>query len=224
MPTYGDMIDRIEREILRTDLTTEVQDAIKTAIDHYSDTRFWFTEGNNDTGVNTITSSTTYTLSAEWLEIDVITIEVSSNEYPLIPRTVDWFKEVNTNPSTVVGIPTDYAFHADTYWLYPTPNGVYPVRIYGNRRITALDSTGAVTITDTACTNAWFTHGESLIRNRAKALVYAGKLRNPGLAAVYGGENPINGQTQGYEASALLKLQRKSRRKTATGMIQPTDW
>ena len=48
MSTFGIMIDRIEDEILRTDINSNVQSAIKSAIQHYESHRFWFTEGNND--------------------------------------------------------------------------------------------------------------------------------------------------------------------------------
>lgn len=223
MSTYGAMIDRIERELLRTDLTTEIQDAIKTAIQHYSDERFWFNENDEDPNFSTVASRETYTMSSEYLEVDQLTVEVSSNEYPLIKRTFDWMREVNTNPDTVVGIPTDYAFHGDKFWLYPTPNGVFPVRLYGLRRLHAVDANEGITITATACTNAWFTHGEDLIRNRALSLVYTHKLRNPQLASVYGGEDSF-GVVQGREGQALRKLRRRTRKKIGMGFIQPTVW
>lgn len=215
------MIDRIEDEILRTDLNSNVQSAIKSAILHYESRRFWFTEGNNDAdAVTTLTNSTTYTISAEWIEVDSFTVEVASNEYQLIPRTVDWFREVNTNPSTVTGIPTDYAFHADTYWLYPTANGSYPLRIYGHRKITELDSAGNLTLTDTTVTNDWFTKAEELIRNRAKYYLYADVLENPERAGFYGGEDP-NGNTRGREGEALRALENRTISKISTGIIQP---
>ena len=138
--TFGTMIDRIEDEILRTDINSNVQSAIKSAIQHYEHTRFWFTEGNNSGAVNTGSSNTaTYTISQEWIDIDSLTLTVNSNEYQLIERTADWFREINTNPATVTGIPTDYAFHDDAFWLYPSPNSAYPLIIYGHRKITALD-------------------------------------------------------------------------------------
>jgi len=214
MTTYGDMIIRIADEMADDRVVNRIGDAIKSSIEHYSDERFWFNEGNNDPGVDTVTSSTTYTLSAEWLEFDSLTVEVASNEYPLIPRTVEWYREVNTNPATVVGIPTDYAFHANTYWLYPTPNGAYPVRIYGLRRITELDAGGALTLTDETVTNDWFRHAEDLIRNRAKAYLAAGVQKDVQAAAIY----------TNLEEAAYSKIKRKSRRKIATGIIQPTDW
>jgi hypothetical protein len=219
--TFGTMIDRIEDEILRADLNSNVQSAIKSAIQHYESRRFWFTEGNNDAdSVATVTNSTTYTLSSEWIEIDSFTVEVSSNEYQLIPRTVDWFREINTNPTTVTGIPTDYAFHNNTFWLYPTANGAYPLRIYGHRKITGLDASGNLTLTDTSITNNWFTDAEELIRNRAKYYLYADVLASPERAAFYGGEGP-DGSTRGREGEALMALDRRTRSRIATGTIQP---
>lgn len=220
MSTLSVMVTRIEDEILRTDINDNVQDSIKSAIRHYESRRFWFTEGNNDAdGVTTTTNSTTYTLSAEWIEIDSFTVEVSSNEYQLIPRTVDWFREINTNPTTVTGIPTDYAFHNNTFWLYPTANGSYPLRIYGHRKITDLDSEGDLTLTSSS-SGLWFKDGEELIRNRAKYYLYADVLENPERASFYGGEGP-DGSTRGREGEALMALDRKTRAKIATGTIQP---
>ena len=219
--SFGAMIDRIEDEILRTDLNSNVQSAIKSAIQHYESHRFWFTEGNNDAdSVTTLTNSTTYTLSSEWINIDSFTVQVANNEYQLIPRTVDWFREINTNPSTVTGIPTDYAFHNDSFWLYPTANGAYPLRIYGHRKITELDASGNLTLTDTLVTNSWFTDAEELIRNRAKYYLYADVLENPERAMFYGGEDQM-GTTRGREGEALMALDRRTNYKIATGIIQP---
>ena len=221
MSTFGEMIDRIEDEILRTDINSNVQSAIKSAIKHYESHRFWFTEGNNDAdSVATVTNSTTYTLSSEWIDIDSFTVEVASNEYQLIYRTTDWFREVNTNPSTVTGIPTDYAFHNDSFWLYPTANGAYPLRIYGHRKITELDSVGNMTLTDTTVTNGWFTHAEELIRNRAKYYLFADVLMLPERAGFYGGEDMM-GNTRGREGETLRALDKRTTAKIATGTIQP---
>jgi hypothetical protein len=219
--TFGTMIDRIEDEILRTDLNSNVQSAIKSAIKHYESHRFWFTEGNNSGAVTTGSSNTaTYTLSSEWINIDVITTTVSGNEYPLIPRTAEWFKLTSTNLATVVGTPTDYAFHANSFWLYPSPNSAYPLTIYGHRKITELDSSGNLTLTDTTVTNDWFTQAEELIRNRAKWYLYADVLENPERGAFYGGEDQY-GTTRGREGEALMALDRRTNYKISTGTIQP---
>ena len=221
MTTYGQMFGRIEDEILRTDINANVRQAVLSAIRHYEDERFWFLEGNNGSGVNTVANQTTYTVSNEWIEVDSYTVEVASNEYQLIPRTLDWFKEVNTNAQTVVGIPTDYAFHADTFLHYPTPNGVYPVRIFGLQRLIPQSQT---TLSDTASSDAWTTHGEELIRNRALANIYATKLRNPAIAANYGGPHPLTGEPMGWEGAAYKKLKKRTNQKIATNTLQPTEW
>lgn len=222
MSTFGTMIDRIEDEILRTDINSNVQQAIKSAIKYYESHRFWFTEGNNGADSLTFGSSNTatYTLSSEWIEIDALTTTVSSNEYPLIERTVDWYRTINTNPATVIGTPSDYALHADALWIYPSPNSNYQYTIYGHRKITALDSNGDLTLTDTTISNAWFTFGEALIRNRAKYYLYADVLENPERASYYGGEGP-DGYIRGREGEELASLDRRTYRKVSTGIIQP---
>jgi hypothetical protein len=219
--TFGTMLDRIEDEILRTDLNSNVQSAIKSAIRHYESQRFWFTEGNNSGEVTTGSSNTaTYTISAEWINIDSLTTTVASNEYQLIPRTADWFREINTNVLTVTGTPTDYAFHGNTFWLYPSPNSAYPLTIYGHRKITELDSSGDMTLTDTTVTNDWFTQAEEVIRCRAKYYLYADVLENPERAMFYGGEDSY-GNTRGREGEALAALTKRTKYKISTGILQP---
>lgn len=219
MSTFGTMIDRIEDEILRTDINSNVQQAIKSAIAHYEAHRFWFTEGNSS--ITTGSSNTaTYTVSSEWVNIDVLTATVNSSEFPLIKRTADWFRKVNTNPATVVGIPTDYALHANALWLYPSPSTAYTVTTYGHKKITELDSTGHLTLTDTTVTNAWFTDAEEVIRNRAKYYLYADVLENQERAAFYGGEDPY-GNTRGREGEALMALDRRTNYKIGTGFLEP---
>lgn len=222
MSTFGTMIDRIEDEILRTDINSNVQSAIKSAIKFYESHRFWFTEGNNGADSLTFGSSNTatYTLSAEWISIDSLTTTVASNEYQLIERTSDWYREINTNPTTVTGTPTDYAVHGDSLWIYPSPNSNYQYTIYGHRKITALDSNGELTLTDTTISNGWFTHAEALIRNRAKYYLYSDVLENPERAAYYGGTTP-DGTVRGREGEELLSLDRRTYERISTGIIQP---
>lgn len=223
MSTFGTMIDRIQNEILRTDINSNVQDAIKSAIRAYEGVRFVFNEGDNaaDSWTTGASNTATYTLSNEWIDVDLITITVSSNEYPLIKRTFDWYKEVNTNPATVVGVPTDFAYHNDRIWLYPSPNQAYVLKVYGHRKVTALDSNGELTLTNTLVSNEWFREAEGVIRNRAKYYLYADVLENPERAAFYGGLDPLTGIARGREGEELRVLETRVNKKKTTGFLQP---
>jgi len=86
MTTYGTMIDRIESEIGRSDLTSDVQNAIQTAIRHYERKRFYFTEFIDS--LSTSSSQEFYSVSdyADMnliVEIDSLTIDVENSTYPL---------------------------------------------------------------------------------------------------------------------------------------------
>lgn len=207
--TLGTMIDRIDDDLKRNGTqNTAIKRAILSAIEDYQDERFWFLEGKQT--ASTVANQTTYAVDSTQLEVDSFTITVSNNEYQLIPRTFDWYREINTNPNTVVGIPTDYAVHQDQYYLYPTPNAVYTLTWYGLQRQTTLSAT-----TDT---NAWMTSGERLIRYRAMAHFIADTEQDPQKAALWGGEAP-DGTVLGKEGSALRSLRHRNVQRVATGTL-----
>lgn len=214
MSTLGAMIDRIDRDLRKnTTINTEIKTAILSAIDDYKDEDFWFLEGKQT--ASTVANQETYAIDSTHIEVDSLTITVSSNEYPLILRTFDWYREVNTNPTTTVGIPTDYAVHQGLYYLYPTPNAVYTLTWYGHEILTTLSAT-----TDT---NAWMTDAERLIRSRAMYYVYANVLQDPGRAEFWGGEND-DGEPMGQEGMALRTLQHRNIQRVATGTLQPESF
>ena len=209
--TLGTMIDRIDGDLKKGGtINTAIKSAILSAIADYQDEDFWFLEGKQTSA--TVANQPTIALDEEQVEVDVLTITVSGNEYPLISRTFDWYREVNTNPNTTTGIPTDYAVHQELYYLYPTPNAVYPLTWYGHKILTTLSAT-----TDT---NAWMTDAERLIRSRAMFYVYANEFQDPIRAALWGGEGP-DGTPLGQEGMALRALQHRNVQRVSTGTLQP---
>jgi len=82
--TYGTMQDRIAREIGRSDLTTQIRDAIQTAIRYYERKRFYFNEFQASFSAS---SSQEYYDSADLsqipnlVEIDSLTVDVNTSTY-----------------------------------------------------------------------------------------------------------------------------------------------
>lgn len=209
--TLGTMIDRIDSDLKKNGKNSaEIQASILSAIEDYKDERFWFLEGKQT--ASTVANQTTYAFDLTQIETDSLTITVSNNEYQLIPRTFDWYKEVNTNPNTVTGIPTDYAVHQELYYLYPTPNEIYTLTWYGHQELTTLSATGE--------TNGWMTHGERLIRFRAMYYFMANVEQDPQRASMWGGEAP-DGTVMGLEGSALRALKHRNVQRISTGIFQP---
>lgn len=169
MSDYETMQDRIATELTRSDLTTEVQSAIQSAILHYEAEPFWFTERTFTR--STVADQQNYTLSGSTVAILSLKIDVNNTEYQLNPRDYAWFEAVDTS-SSFSGYPYDYAIFADQVFLYPQPNDAYTM--------TFSDIGKLSTLSDDTDTNAWMTDGEVLIRQRAKAIVKIDVLHEPG--------------------------------------------
>lgn len=159
MSTYGTMQDRIADELNRSDLTSQIQLAIKSAIEHYESDRFYFNEKVATT--TTTASSQWVTQPTDMVELDTLAITNGSYKYTLNPRTYNYLEEIDNGNGTYTGAPEDYAVYQEQYRLYPVPDATYTLTQSYIYRLSDLSAT--------ADTNAWVTVGEQLIRYRAKA-------------------------------------------------------
>jgi hypothetical protein len=85
---------------------------------------------------------------------------------------MSWETYRRLTATTVTGVPTDIVFYATNFFLYPCPDGEYPVSM--SYRSKAADLTESGEDTDS---NAWTTTGEKLIRARAKWDLLANVIR-----------------------------------------------
>lgn len=182
--TYGVMQSTIAYELGgRSDLTSQIQGAIQTAIAKWERTRFYFNELNDTNGFSTVKgqefyTSSDYALIGTIVHIDKIHALVSNNRYTLEPRTWQYIEDYAVNPS-VQAPPTgisDYSYYAETLRFYPIPDGVYPITISGTKRLSALVNSGD--------SNAWTQDAEALIRCEAKLDLYLNVLKDFEQAAV----------------------------------------
>lgn len=157
MSDLGTMKTRIESELSRTDLTSEIQDEIISAIEHYKHHRFHFNE--QEKTAPTVASEQYIALPDDFIELDKLRITVNSRTYPLEPVTFGAVTDIDE--STYTGIPVRYAIYNQQIRLYPTPNAVFTLTLSGLQGLDALSADSD--------TNAWMTDGEELIRSRARA-------------------------------------------------------
>lgn len=207
MSTYGTMQDRIADEINRTNLTSQIQKAIISAIKHYERKRFYFNE-TRDITFSLSSSQEFYSASdnsaiPKLVEIDEVVVTVSNNRYYLTPRTYDYLERISTGQQ-YTSTPNDYAYYAQKLRVYPIPVEAYPIRISGVQRLDTLSAT-----TDT---NAWMTDAEELIRARAKKDLFANVIRNPEEAVVQAN----------LERDAYRILREESNSRQAGAGISPT--
>lgn len=204
MTDYGTMQNRIADELARSDLTTNIREAIQTAIAYYKNQPLWF----NEHAATTTTSSSLeiYALPDDLIEPQRLTVQVSNDEYPLNQRTWEWFVDRRRNSSTFLSYPTDWVLYRNQIYLYPTPNGAYPMSMYFVREIG--------TLTVSADTNAWMTDGEELIRSRAKNELALHVLQDDELAT----------RMAIAERRGLDNLLRKSGQRRSTGRVRANQF
>lgn len=198
---YGTLQNRIADEIARSDLTAQIREAIQSAIRLHESERFWFNEA--EATAQSVAGQAAYAVPGDFLEPDALTLSVSGNRYPLSPRSYGWLRGAAINEAAR-GRPTDWAYYADQLWLYPAPDAAYTLTLSYLKRLPVLAASGDA--------NAWMTHGEELIRARAKADLYANVIRDFDEAIAM----------KAVETEALANLRIKSAKKIASGRLAPT--
>jgi hypothetical protein len=161
MSNFLTMIERIEDELDDSGIRTQIQREIQSAIRHYSSKRFFFTERTFTFA--TVAAQESYDIDDAadidtFLEVQDSYITSGSVRYPVLPVDFPYLSSAQNGSTT--GRPTNWAFFARSFYLYPIPDAAYTVTISGHCRLAALSAD-----TDT---NAWMTDGEELIRSRAK--------------------------------------------------------
>jgi hypothetical protein len=181
------MQSRIADELNRTDLTSQIQSAIKSAILVYDKQRFWFNESRAFT-FSTVDGQEFYTSSdnadiPNLLSIDTVQIAISGSDKYLLTRVpYEQIEAVSSNGTEDEGQPTWFCYHAKQIRLYPIPDAVYTVRVTGNWALSDLSLTSD--------TNNWMTDAEILIRSRAKRELFTHVIRDvEGVAAMIQAEN-----------------------------------
>lgn len=199
--SYGDMVNRIANEIIRSDLGTEIRQAIQSAILRYRGERFWFNEQRAT--ASTVNNQEFYSLPTDFVEMDSMTATVSGHTYPLNVRTSIEIDEIDSTSSTR-GRPDDVAIYQEQFRIYPIPDAAYTLTLNYQRVLPALSGD--------ADTNAWMTVGESLIRSRAKKELFAHVLKDDQEAA----------RMARLEAEALFDLLAQTERRITVGRLRPT--
>lgn len=214
MSTLLAMKTRIADEIVRDDLSSQIANAITTAIALWSPTRFHFNEKRYS--LNTVAGTEYYALSSltntdgsaldtgeTLIEVDSFTLTYNNQPYPLQDMTQQAVDREQSPSSLYTGQPWGYAIFADQIRLHPIPDQVYACTISAHAQLGSLSSD--------ASTNAWMTDGEALIRNQAKIILYRDIVRDAegvqlAMAAL---------------AEALDPLRRRMAAKASTGRIAP---
>lgn len=178
MTTLTIMKARIATELRRSNITSQIADAIATAVEAYEDRRFYFNETRAFTFV-TVADQEFYSSSDDpdlgnILKFDYIKLMVGDQPYTLKPATPEHIENLSQN-GTSTGQPLAYCWYGEQLRLYPIPSIVYTVRIGAKKKV-------AAPATDGEADNPWMVKAERLIRSRAKWELATHVLRDPKLA------------------------------------------
>ena len=171
------------------DLEQAKIDAVADAVEFYSDEQFWF---NRASGTASTVASTATVALPTGVRLPTV---VSYLGEPLRQVPLDRISEVYNATTPLTGRPYWWAEDEGLIRLYPTPNAVYALSVYG------LASTGVPAAGGD--TNIWTTEALPLILARAKKILLRGPLRDPEGAALMAQA----------EDEALTKLRRETRRR-----------
>lgn len=204
MATLLEMKTRIRLETNKDDIAsggeaeTALTTAITQAIEYYSAEPFWF---NHYGATTTATASTTATV--DYVAIPA-TIRIPQKVSYL---TVDLEKVdlASIEALTDAGQPSRWAPSGDNIALWPVPDAVYALTVYGISKVAIPASDGA--------SNIWTTEALDLICARARFLLYRD---------IWFDKERMLAAAQA-EGEALSRLQIETRRRTRTNLRHSAD-
>ena len=206
MGTLAELKSRIATELARTDLTSQIANAVNDAIKFYGRERFWFNQSRTIT-FTTVDGQQAYGEADQSLIPDLIKIDgifFSTDKYPLDRYSSTDF-EMLTGGSSANGRPYAFTYTDEQIFLYPTPNDAYTMRIYAHYKLPTIEDSE---------TNAWTDDAEELIRTHAKQVLYLDTLEDDQGAA-----------RMGVKITDLLAgLRAETSARMGTGRIRPTEF
>lgn len=196
-----------------------IKNAIQSAIAKWEREPFYFNEVYSSPLFTTVSGQEFYTSSdaaaiATTPYILNLHALINSHRHPLTQVSWQELEGISGDPAST-GHPTDWAYFASRFRLYPIPNGAYPIRVSRIQKITELSAD--------ADTNVWTQDAFDLIRSEAKLVLAQEVLHDDDLArrmkiAIYG--DPAIPTDKGYYGALRAETTRRAR----GGRIRPTQF
>jgi hypothetical protein len=202
MATFGEMQTNIAAYLARSDLTSQIPDAIRRAIKHYEREAFWFNEVEDS--FITVANTKTYTLSNSYAYLNQVIINHGGYRYEIGRNSYESLNSIDSE--TFTGLPDIYAERNGTLRLYPIPNATYTASYVYIAK--------AATLTNSDSTNTFTLNAEDLIEARACWWLCVMRTRNPVAAA----------QWKAVEMEQASALHGESTNHLTSGHIQATNF
>lgn len=170
---------RIADELDRSDLTTQIQQNINSAVSFYARKMFFGTDSSFT--FSTVVSQEYYTGAdnpaiATSPYLDELNININTGRIQMTRESFEWIDAISFLP-TATGQPYYWAYRAGQIRFYPIPSQVYVVTAYNTPRLGLLS--------DPTTTNFWTDNdsgAECLIRTRAKLYLLLNVIRASDMA------------------------------------------
>jgi hypothetical protein len=198
MATYADLKTRLATEMVRDDLSGDLETqrdlAIARAIEFYQGERFWF---------NTGSGSATATTSIVAMPVTMRIIDdVALSDGTLLQKTK--VRKLLGSPKS--GTPTHWAEYAGGLYVWPTPGSSTALTLYGVRHIDAP--------TDDSDETVWTNEAYDLISAHSRFILYRDVFRDPEGAQL----------AKGAIDEALMRLRSETTRRSVAPLRLPTHF
>lgn len=194
MATWGAMKTRIANEIARSDLTSEIAEAMKSAVRFYR-WKYRFFLGEDVRTFYTVAGQETYTdANTSYQQLynagdDSMRITFGGLPEPLRKVTYAEMEALSVG-TTLRGIPSHYCLYENSVRFYPTPDAAYLITwsyhradIFNGFRTFPYSGVPPTGIDDTSPQDSaegfWTTEAEELIRLHAKIDLFENVIRDP---------------------------------------------
>lgn len=213
MPGLATVISRIRTDMDRgTAFDSRIRQALDDAIHYYRAVRFGF---NTRRTTFTVTSEFT-SLTADWIETDILTLQLSSTELrPLIEKPYLWLHN-RMRDASLSDEPLYFAIQNRQVRLYPPPDQTYSIQmsyLYDLGGVLT-DASGTSISASDSFSNAWLREGEQMIRLHAQGDILINYIKGP--EAIADGE-----RCMAAAASIERRLKRRANREQGGGMVEP---
>jgi len=210
MSTFTTLASKIADDLARSDLTSQISDAILEAIRFYEGERFFFNEAHAQTATLS-TSAVAIAFSAlpvRFLEIDRIRLALGSGSYDDLEHR-SYVDLMHGQDAQATGQPIEFALYADSVQFDVKANQNYTLVMDG---LKSLGNTASNTYTVSSSVS-WFTDGRDLIRAAAKKSLYMNVTKDAEQALI----------ANQAEMLALNMLRGKTNQR-GSGYVVPTCW
>jgi len=211
MTTRSDIEAQITDDLARSDLSSQITNAVTGAIRAYRFHRLGFNEAYKVTATASISADflALSDVPVRFRKIDRVRLVRTSGDYlDLYRRDYDWI--MSRQDVRIVCQPVEYAIYNNAIHFDSRADATYTLYLDGIKELGSAASASY----SAGDTSAWFNDARELIRHRAKRDVYAHVLKDMDLASI----------AATAETDALNTLKAEINEQNGTGFIRPTEF